>query len=74
MSKGGSRKGAGRKPGSGKGRVAVTRSVSMPAESWEALDSARGEQSRGEWIASQLLRSPKKPRKQKGQNAEVSDK
>jgi hypothetical protein len=66
MSRGGKRQGAGRKPGSGAGRVAITRSVSMPAESWDALDSARGEQSRGEWIASQLLRSPKKPRKAKG--------
>ena len=27
------------------------------------------EQSRGEWIASQLLRSPKRPRKARGQNA-----
>ena len=70
MSRGGKREGAGRKPGSGKGRVAVTRSVSMPAESWDDLDTRRGQQSRGEWIASQLLRSPKKPRRAKGQNSQ----
>lgn len=70
MSRGGKREGAGRKPGSGKGRVAITRSVSMPADCWDALDEARGRQSRGEWIASQLLRSPKRPLKAKGQNTD----
>jgi hypothetical protein len=68
VSRGGKREGAGRKPGSGKGRVSVTRSVSMSEESWDALDAARGEQSRGEWIASRLPRSPKKARRAKGQN------
>jgi hypothetical protein len=66
VSRGGKREGAGRKPGSGAGRVAITRSVSMTEESWDALDAARGELSRGEWIASRLPRSPKKPRKAKG--------
>jgi hypothetical protein len=55
---GGPRKGAGRKTGSknknAKGRTAVTRSVSMQPESWQKLDRARGDQSRGKYIESIL--------------------
>ena len=51
---GGPRKGSGRKLGSGKGRTAVTRSVSMQPESWAKLDRARGDQSRGKYIESIL--------------------
>lgn len=52
--RGGARKGAGRKLGSGKGRTVVTASISMPPEKWEKLDSARGELSRGKYVASLL--------------------
>jgi hypothetical protein len=55
---GGSRKGAGRPQGkksaNAKGRTAVTRSVSMPAEAWRKLDLQRGTQSRGKFIESKL--------------------
>jgi hypothetical protein len=51
---GGRRKGAGRKRGSGKGRTAVTRSISMKLESWAKLDSQRGTISRGKFIESKL--------------------
>lgn len=51
---GGPRKGAGRKKGSGKGRTAITRSVSMSRASWDKLDRLRGTQSRGRLIASLL--------------------
>jgi hypothetical protein len=52
--RGGARKGAGRKTGSGTGRTAITRSVSMPPEKWDRLDDLRGEQSRGKFIAGRL--------------------
>jgi hypothetical protein len=51
---GGPRKGAGRKRGSGKGRFAIIRSVSMSRESWDKLDRQRGTQSRGKFIAALL--------------------
>ena len=55
---GGPRKGAGRPAGkksvNGKGRTAVTRSVSMQPESWAKLDLQRGTQSRGKFIESLL--------------------
>jgi hypothetical protein len=55
---GGPRKGAGRPKGAksknAKGRTAVTRSVSMQPESWDKLDRARGDQSRGKYIESIL--------------------
>jgi len=55
---GGPRKGAGRPQGkksaNAKGRTAVTRSVSMPAEAWRKLDLQRGTQSRGKFIQSRL--------------------
>lgn len=44
---GGARKGAGRKK---TGRTAVTRSVSMPPDVWQAIDKERGEIPRGEFI------------------------
>jgi len=53
-SHGGPRKGSGRKLGSGKGRTAVTRSVSMQPESWAKLDRLRGTMSRGKYIESRL--------------------
>ena len=55
---GGPRKGAGRPKGakgkSAKGRTAVTKSVSMPAEVWRNLDVQRGTMSRGKFIESKL--------------------
>jgi hypothetical protein len=52
--RGGWRPGSGRKKGSGKGRVSVTGSLSMPREMWERLDAMRGSISRGKWLASIL--------------------
>jgi hypothetical protein len=52
----GPRPGSGRKKGSGKGRVSVTGSLSMPREMWELLDNMRGSLSRGKWVASRLLK------------------
>jgi hypothetical protein len=57
---GGPRKGSGRKLGSGKGRTAVTRSVSMQPESWDKLDRARGDTPRGKYIESKLFPGGKK--------------
>jgi hypothetical protein len=51
---GGPRKGAGRPQGkksaNAKGRTAISKSVSMPAEVWRKLDLQRGTQSRGKFI------------------------
>lgn len=54
MNRGGKRKGAGRKPGSGKGRTVETCSISMPPELWEKADALRGEKSRSSWIAEKV--------------------
>jgi hypothetical protein len=54
--RGGPRPGSGRKKGSGKGRVSVTGSLSMPREAWALLDQLRGPISRGKWLASRLLK------------------
>jgi len=55
---GGPRKGAGRPKGkknaNAKGRTAISKSVSMPAEAWRKLDLQRGTQSRGKFIESKL--------------------
>ena len=55
---GGPRKGAGRPQGqknaNTKGRTAISKSVSMPAEAWRKLDIERGTQSRGKFIAGKL--------------------
>ncbi len=52
---GGSRKGSGRKAGSGKGRTYVSKTVAMSKESWAKLDRQRGDQSRGKFIEKNLL-------------------
>jgi hypothetical protein len=52
--RGGKREGAGRPK---TGRSVVTRSVSMEPETWEKLDTLRGEKSRGQWIADKVRRS-----------------
>ena len=55
---GGNRPGAGRKA---TGKTTVSRTVSMPGETWAALDDARGAQPRGVFIAGKLgLHRPKK--------------
>ena len=51
---GGARKGAGRKTGSGKGRLYVSKTVAMSKESWANLDRQRGTMSRGKFIESLL--------------------
>jgi hypothetical protein len=52
--RGGARKGAGRKAGSGKGRTVISKTVAMTAERWDKLDRQRGTQSRGKFIESKL--------------------
>ena len=52
--RGGARKGAGRKAGSGKGRTYVSKTVAMSKESWAKLDRQRGTMSRGKFIESLL--------------------
>jgi hypothetical protein len=52
---GGARDGAGRPPGTGTGRKAVTKSVSMLGKQWRKLDRLRGEKSRGGYISENLL-------------------
>ncbi len=55
---GGRREGAGRPKGrktkNPKGKIAVSRSVSMHPESWDKLDRLRGALSRGKFIESKL--------------------
>jgi hypothetical protein len=48
--RGGARKGAGRKVGSGEGRTVISKTVAMTAESWARLDAVRGTMSRGKYI------------------------
>jgi hypothetical protein len=55
--RGGKRKGAGRKPGSGAGRKVETASISMPPELWEKADGLRGEKSRSAWIADKVRKA-----------------
>lgn len=55
--RGGKRKGAGRKPGSGKGRAAQTASISMAPELWEKAEKLRGDKTRSAWIAEKVKKS-----------------
>ena len=52
--RGGARKGAGRKPGTGTGRTVTTSSINLPPELWEKLDALRGELTRSAWIAAKI--------------------
>jgi len=52
--RGGSRKGAGRKPGSGKGRTVTTSSINLAPELWDRLDALRGQLTRSAWIAAKI--------------------
>lgn len=65
MTRGGKRAGAGRPPGTGKGRTVETRSVSMPPAMWDKLDALRGDRSRGEWI-SELVQKARLPANDQG--------
>jgi hypothetical protein len=47
---GGPRPGAGCPKVSGKGRRVLTRSISLPPETWAEIDRQRGALSRSEWI------------------------
>jgi hypothetical protein len=49
--RGGKRKGSGRKKPE---FLTITKSVSMPSNKWDRLDELRGEQSRGKFIADRL--------------------
>jgi hypothetical protein len=51
---GGARKGAGRPVGTGTGRKAITKSVTMLKPAWDRLDEQRKLESRGEYIARKL--------------------
>jgi len=52
--RGGARKGAGRKLGSGMGRTVTTSSITLLPELWERLDTLRGEITRSAWIAAKI--------------------
>jgi hypothetical protein len=52
--RGGARKGAGRKPGTGTGRTVTTSSINLPPELWDMLDALRGELTRSAWIAAKI--------------------
>ena len=52
--RGGARKGAGRKPGVGTGRTVTTSSINLPPELWDRLDALRGELTRSAWIAAKI--------------------
>ncbi len=51
---GGARKGAGRPVGTGTGRKAITKSVTMPHSAWDRLDARRGDKTRGAYIAAKI--------------------
>lgn len=57
--RGGARKGAGRKAGSGKGRTVISKTIAMTKNSWQALDTARGDTPRGKYIEGKLFPSTK---------------
>ena len=49
--RGGKRTGSGRKLGGGKGRTAITRSISMQPEDWARFDRLQEDMSRGEFLS-----------------------
>jgi hypothetical protein len=57
MPRGGLRKGAGRKLGSGKGRVVVTRCVCLKPEEWKKIDALRGAIGLSAWIRGVIEKS-----------------
>ena len=52
--RGGARKGAGRKPGSGTGRTVISSSITLLPELWAKLDAIRGDKTRSAWIAGKI--------------------
>ncbi len=48
--KGGVRKGAGRKPGGGKGRVQKSRTICLSDAEWDLFDRLRGQTRRGDFL------------------------
>ena len=59
--RGGTREGAGRKPGSGTGRNASSASITLLDRQWERLDAIRGELTRSAWIAGRIDRAKTAP-------------
>ena len=59
--RGGARKGAGRKLGSGAGRKVITSSINMLPEIWAKLDDLRAGLTRSAWIANQIKLTPQEP-------------
>jgi len=62
--RGGARKGAGRKPGKGKGRTVKTSSISLPPALWGKLDAIKGKRTRSGWIAEKIKHAKTKPDEQ----------
>jgi hypothetical protein len=58
---GGARKGAGRPPGTGKGRTVTTSSINLPPALWARLDALRGDLTRSAWIAGKIKSARIKP-------------
>ncbi len=60
MSAGGKRKGAGRPLGSGEGRKALTRSITLHSDLWAKLDDLRGNESASAYLAKKIkaMRKP----------------
>jgi hypothetical protein len=49
--RGGARKGAGRPPGSTRGRTVTSKSICLPPAIWTKLDKTRGKTSRSAYLA-----------------------
>ena len=54
MSHGGKRKGAGRPQGSGEGRKALTKSITLHFDLWQKLDDLRGNESASAYLAKKI--------------------
>ena len=52
--RGGSRPGAGRPPGTGTGRNAISKSISLTEENWVKLDKLKGKRTRSGWVADRV--------------------
>lgn len=44
----------GRKPGSGKGRISRSSSITLKPDEWAKLDTLRGNLNRSKWIAGKI--------------------
>lgn len=63
MGRGGKRIGAGRKKGSGHGRNAITKSITLSTEEWAQIECLRGMASNSEYIRSLIFNPDKKVEK-----------